>query len=432
MKSIIKCLVLLLVLSLVGCGNGGAKKVKVDPKEFMTLSYKGELEGKATPVINVDEDKLNELVGSNIDYLMKKEYKDQHDSFKAMGYSFKYSDAFMYFYDGTQLLKNGDEVKVSFEPYGAFSEYEMSDILSKANISMPESVSFKVEGLLPVSTVDFTKGKDLNKFMVFTGADGQGNITFDINYGFGDYQVQDSSGRTYYLKEHKAAYEGEETYYDVVVDNTSVGQLQLGLVVEEFKGVKEDHPMYLFGDSRRYEFEEHFSNGDKVHVVLYGPGVEGQLEKMGVIMENTISSHTISEFGVLVDDNTLNNIDINQVLEKFEDYARETYVLSDEDNFSDFFDNFEVYKATLKPDVDRGSFNGTSCLILYFRYHNEYEEYDDYTYFYNIHSAADGSVDGEWGEVGVATNDYDYLFGSTEKSERLEILRKFFDLEKIY
>lgn len=437
MKRIIKCLVLLLVLTLVGCGGtGGAKNVKIDPKEFVSLTYDGEYEGSTTPIINVDENKLNELVSGNIEYLMKTEFKDQYDEFKSMGYDFRYSDAFMFNYDRNQTLKNGDEIKVTLEPCGSFSDYEISDILSKANISMPESVSFKVEGLLQVTTVDFSKGKDLNKFMKFAGADGQGKITFDENYGLGDFQVQDSEGRTYYITEDKAEYEGDRTFYNVVVDNRHIGTLQPNLIVEEFKGVKEDYailiydPQYHVFDTKAREFEDQFSNGDKVHVDLYGFDIESVLASMGVVMENTTSSHTITEFGAM--DDTINNININQVLDKFEEYARGMHVINDDEVFANRIDNIEIYKATLKPSVDKGELNENTCFIVFYQHHNEYEDTEEMTYFYNIYNTSDGSIDGEWGELSITSNDPDYLFGDSEKSARLEIIGKYFDLEKIY
>ena len=401
-------LVLLSALVLSLFGRSSSKKVKINPEDFITVTYTNEYETMASPQVEINLNAVNSDLEDNLDALYKSEYKDQYKLFQSMGYKPRLTDLISYEIDAPKTVKNGDIITINFVTSGDFSTYELDEILSKAKIVMPSSYSVKVEGLKSIEVLDFTNGNDMNKFLVIEGADGNGNVSINNEITLGDFNVTDSKGNTYYIKK-----EDYHQDYTVVVNNKEIGFFSI---------------MYDEEEKKNDQFRTNYSNGDVVFVYLYeDPRLTNTLlEEYGCTIKKDFGSHTINELGTLIADasqvsgNKVN--DLTNYINNVRNKEYETDYFKTEKTYLDT----DYYFASLKPGVPM-SYGMESPNVIFF-----IEEYTNSGSSYvirnprileNPYIAPDGSIGGELGP-------YYFAYYDT-REELIEHLSEEWELTKL-
>lgn len=178
----------------------------INPKDFITVNVDNALNGYANAQIDVDYDKLTELIGEeNFKNAVKSMMTEDEKKFiqssgssvnayldSSMAKSMYYAPYFVNVnYDTPTNLSNGQDIVFTFD--SGYYDFSFDEITKMLGIKLPKEYKYTVSGL--------EEGKEINilipnieNYVSFYGANGSGSAVLgwnDATYNFeNDYQVK--------------------------------------------------------------------------------------------------------------------------------------------------------------------------------------------------------------------------------------------------
>ena len=178
----------------------------INPKDFITVNVDNALNGYANAQVDINYDKLTELIGEkNFKNAVKSMMTEDEKKFiQSSGSSVSaYLDSpmakAMYYapffvnvnYDNATNLSNGQEITFTFDTSTGL--YSFDEITKMLNIKLPKEYKYKVSGLEEGKTINILI-PNIENYVSFYGANGSGSAVLgwnDATYNFeNDYQVK--------------------------------------------------------------------------------------------------------------------------------------------------------------------------------------------------------------------------------------------------
>lgn len=225
-----------------------SKSIKTS--DFVTVSISDDLNGYANAHVNVDYNKLNDLIGGrNMDRAFKK-ITGQSTGFiddikslfsnNATNSSIDSSKFIEYKVENDKNLSNNDQVVVKFVPgqlasYNQGSALSFDEICKLLRIRLEDEISYNVSGLQDGVVVNAVM-PDIEKYISFVGSQGKGKAVFNtsnLSYTFNNnYKVTFKTPNTGEVTKN-GAYVGNLLYIIEAGDtNVNLEQLKQGDVIQ--------------------------------------------------------------------------------------------------------------------------------------------------------------------------------------------------------
>ena len=328
----------------------------INPKDFVTVEMTDSLNGSASAYVDIDYDKLNNLIGKkNLKNAVKKMLSDQEKESIQYFYNMtvdEFLDSslggqmlldarhFLYAYaDNTRNLSNGDEILINFESSGY--SMELDDVCKLLNIKLPKEYRYKVSGLSEGKTVDIML-PDLEKYIVFYGTNGAASIA--------------------------AQWDGIKYRIDNTYDVTMNGQW--GVVSKD--GMNVGNIIYTFALENSNHSIDALSQGDRVFIsATADDSLVQEFAGNGLTASNNKQLIVVNELGTSLDTSTLSNDQLRKLGEQVVITAR----------------NHELEKCPIL--VGLYSYKNGSQDGLAYVFRTTSNEY--YAYTQDIYTSADGN-----------------------------------------